>query len=336
VGPELMATLGHEAVTLVELEGELPVPTPAGPELEVVLRQKNLRLRDGDADPRGYKHVWRLFTNVARDFGVDVTVADTSYWRTILGLSRGLDDLVDDDGAQDLQNQVTVLSRGVPVGGIGSVEAQAFRRCLSLLPEDRRVMLLGHDGLARATVHAKERAAASTARQLVEINRVEAHWYASLLELPILDQRDEPGRKKFNTWLQTFCISGYAFDSANDMRKDYARDQIAVAPKARARAVMILTAVWELARGAYRTPKRRLGQIAYIGFRNRYPVYGPDQASTSAASTTLRRSIDEAVPRPQRSSTPSASYIGQGLWFLVMVVSLTSRIRCHERGRPSR
>lgn len=197
-------------------------------------------------------------------------------------------------------------------------------------------MLLGRHGLARATVHAQERAAASTARQLVEINRVEAHWYASLLELPIVDQRDEPGRKKFNTWLQTFCISGYAFDSANDMRKDYARNQIAVAPKTRARLIMILTAVRELARGAYRTPKRRLGQIAYIGFRNRYPVYGPDQASTPATSASLRRSADEAGPQPQRPATSSASYIGHGLWILVMVTNLTSRIRCHERGRSPR
>jgi hypothetical protein len=291
-----MAALGHEAVALAGLEGDLPVGTPAGPELEVVLRQRTLRLRDGDADPRGYKHVWRLFTNVARDLGVDVTVEDASYWRTILGVSRGLDDLVDDDGAQDLESQLALLSRGVPVGGIGLIEAQAFRRCLSFLPEDRRALLLGHHGLARATVHAQERAVASTARQLAEINRVEAHWYASLLELPILDQRDDPGRRRFNTWLRTFCISGYAFDGANDMRKDYARDQIAVAPKVRARTVMVLTAVRELARGALRTPKRRLGQIAYIGFRNRYPVYGPDQAGTSPSgsamvtSTAVRRS----------------------------------------------
>ncbi len=276
-----MAALDQEVVALAEPEADAPIGTPTAPELEMVLRQKTLRLRDGDADPRGYKHVWRLFTNVARDFGVDVTVEDAAYWRTILGISRGLDDLVDDSGAQDITDQLTLLSRGVPVGGIGLAEAEAFQRCLSFLPEDRRALLVGYHGLARATAHAQERAIASTARQLVEINRVEAHWYASLLELPIIDRSDESGRRRFNTWLRTFCISGYAFDGANDMRKDYAHDQIAVVPNMRARATMVLTAVRELGRGALHTPKRRLGQVAYIGFRNRYPVYGPDQVGTS-------------------------------------------------------
>jgi hypothetical protein len=296
------------------LETERPVAADSllGFDLEACLGQEAFRLRDGDADPRGYKHVWRLFANVSRDLGVQVTVSDAFYWRTILGISRGLDDIVDDHDVHDLASQLGTLARGLPVGGIQPTEAHAFRTCLSLQPEDRRVLLLGEGGLAHASVHAKARAAALTPCELVEVNRAEARWYASLLELPIVGRPDDASRRRFNRWVLTFCVSGYAFDGANDMVKDYARAQIQVRPRFFARARLVTTALKELAVGAVRTPKCRLGQLAYIAFRNRYPVRTHKRVPAGRRRAEIEDAVHYAIPLEMFvASHPEAADLGR-------------------------
>lgn len=102
------------------------------------------KLRDGDAEKRGYRHMWRLFASVAHRFNVELVEADIEHWRTILGTTRALDDLVDDDGVSDLRPYLEMLKNGEPIGQIiTETEAQDFKTSYEEQSEDRQTHLMG-------------------------------------------------------------------------------------------------------------------------------------------------------------------------------------------------
>lgn len=116
------------------------------------------------------------------------------------------------------------------------------------------------------------RANAKSPAEIISVNRFEAQWYANLLELNVEGKKDAINRRKFNLWLHNFCLSGYMFDAATDMKEDFDNGNIAVKPTHLNRAVMFKAALREIYIGAINTPVRSLGKVAYVAYRNERPA----------------------------------------------------------------
>ncbi len=230
------------------------------------------KLRDGDNEKPGYRHSWRLFVHVADRLGVDVSLADKQSWRSMLGITRGLDDLVDDAGVTDLRPHMEALMRGEAVGNITALEAKNFKASIELQTEDRQAYLLGNDGVIKLADYAVLRSQAKRVAELIAINKSEAEWFATLLEIKTKDQTDDLNRQIFNEWLKSYFVSGYLFDTVTDMGEDFENDNILVLPTFCNRFKVAKVALREIIRGVRRTPTQSLGRVAYVAYRNERPA----------------------------------------------------------------
>ncbi len=89
------------------------------------------RLRDGDAEKPGYRYGWRLFAQVADTMGVELKKEDIERWRTMFGITRALDDMIDEEGCEDIEPALTMLLSGRPVGQVSEKEALDFRASIA-------------------------------------------------------------------------------------------------------------------------------------------------------------------------------------------------------------
>lgn len=234
----------------------------------VFTAEKRPRLRDGDFEKPGHRHTWRLLVNVAGSMGVDVSEADAYQWRSMLRVTRNLDDLVDDNGILDIGGQLEELKKGESIGEIDSESAEHFKNfidnhshgdtllhTISLLPE-----------------FARRKKAASSVEELDRAMRQEAVFFTPLLALELNeDQPDIQARQRFNEWLEGFVLSGYVFDWVLDMKKDFEDGSIQVEPSLVNRTKLAKSAISDLLRSVRKTPKRDFAKIGYVAFRNEVP-----------------------------------------------------------------
>ncbi len=125
--------------------------------------------------------------------------------------------------------------------------------------------------IKKLAAFAKDKARASSVKELVTLTRNEVKWYSSLFELKESSQKDAESRQHFNDWLHNFMVTGYMFDSLLDMEKDFRSGNITVVPSLGNKKALAGVAMREIIRSVKKTPPRRLGSIAYIAYRNVHP-----------------------------------------------------------------
>ncbi len=228
------------------------------------------KLRDGDNEKRGYKYAWRLFTQVADSMGVKLTTQDIEHWRTILGITRGLDDMIDEEGCDDIRPALSGLFEGKPIGPINKKEAVDFKKCMANYPEEEQQRIA--EDITMLGEFAKNKSQASSPNNLINITKAEAKWYTSLLELRSSGHNDSGQRREFNEWLGSFIASGYLVDGFLDIKGDFDSGNILVEPSLGHRKALAGVAIRESLTCLRKTPKRRLGAIAYFAYRYVYPV----------------------------------------------------------------
>ncbi len=164
----------------------------------------------------------QMFQAVAEEFGIRVTEQEHEWWRATLLAARCLDDIVDDQGIENLTIQVTDLVHGRRIDGMTQAEAEAFSEAFGKeSPEKQQSLLTIY--LALPSFAAQKRTV-STTRELARFTKLEADAFAEML---FLDSTDN-NRIKFNKWIRNFSRTGYLADLIIDSNKDYRSGNIGV------------------------------------------------------------------------------------------------------------
>lgn len=233
-------------------------------------KRSPLSLRDGDREKPGYRYGWRLLAQVADTMGVDLSEQEIEHWRTTFGITRALDDMIDEEGCKDIEPALTLLLNGEPVGQVTEKEALDFQASMATHPEAEKEHL--KEEMKKIAAFANDKTQATSLKELLRLTRTEMEWYTALFELKESGAENTNNRRQFNSWLYDFMSSGYMLDSLVDMEDDFRNGNISVEPSLRRKKVLAVVALKEVARSASKTPLRHLGGVAYIGYRYLRPV----------------------------------------------------------------
>lgn len=166
----------------------------------------------------------RMFTAVAEGFGINVIQQEYEWWRATLLAARCLDDIVDEQGIQDLSGHVNLLIAGKPIDGMSESEAMAFKEAYDKEPERKQAALRAiYMALPEFAVAKRQ---PQTLRDFLRVNNAEADIFAEML---FLDPKDTD-RLRFNGWMHAFSRVGYLADFVLDSKKDYEAGVVSVRP----------------------------------------------------------------------------------------------------------
>ncbi len=231
------------------------------------------RLRDGDREKPGYRYSWRIFAQIADSMGVDVNQQDMKHWRTMFGITRAIDNMVDEEGCEDIEPALVLLLNGEPAGQVTKSEAVDFQASMAARSEAEQRRLIST--IQDIATFAKVKAKATSSDDFLDLTRTEIEWYASLFKLQETGTKDSGSRRQFNEWLSSAMAAAYMFDSLLDMKEDYRNGNTLVEPTRDHKKALAAVAFREAARSLRKTPIRSLGGLAYVAYRNVHPPQTP-------------------------------------------------------------
>lgn len=218
----------------------------------------------------GYRKGAKLLQHVASDFGVTLGEKDITYWRVVFGAARALDDIVDRENVVDIAPYLERLRGGRPINGMTENEALDFKNTIINSSDARQETLF--DTFNKLPSFAARRNETSTVHELVKVNREEAEYFATILELDLDDSCDIEQRLKFNGWLHNFATIGYLADTVTDLKADYEAGTTNVLPTRNNQLLLALYCLPEALGTLGKTPPVsiwRLGSIAVHNIKQR-------------------------------------------------------------------
>lgn len=174
-----------------------------------------------------YRRMATVFAEVAEHLGAQPTDQEKADWLTASRMIRAVDNLLDEDGVDDLGPVADDLFAGrVPEGIDEELASECTDYLNRLTPDKQAYTYVFFQALADG---ATERKQARTPKELADAMLKEVEHTATYLELDLTDDAFV-NRIQFNSWLHAAAGIGVIVDGALDVRKDHREGLVNVKP----------------------------------------------------------------------------------------------------------